>query len=285
MFGISGGFKFVVFTGQKGSGKTTMLAKLQKKCVKRNKRARKKYDLPIRRIVTNIRLSEKYERKWGVFGGSNYRYYLDYDELRYYLDSFGENYLYNDPLKKEFYLNWYKNWLPDEDSYIEYFEEPKELIKKRHCDIFWDEVSSYLSASEWKDTPKSVKRFLEQHRKFGIDIYGTAQNYKQIGISARRQIEEIKRITKLMGSKDLTANLPDPNFIWGICIVRKVDKIHIEEVGKTEYSGFGLLFITQGKVDMFDTTQEIKGGEYPPLQHIIRTCEEPDCDFKKIYHR
>jgi hypothetical protein len=53
--------------------------------------------------------------------------------------------------------------------------------------------------------------------------------------------------------------------------------------------GLGFLFITRELTEAFDTQQEIKMGEYPPLHHIERKCihhDDPNhkCNYKKIVH-
>jgi len=172
-------------------------------------------------------------------------------------------------------------------GFIEYWWEPRQLTSLRDVDVLWDEIAAHLDAVQWANMSLELKRWLQQHRKHGVDIYGTAQDFAQIDKSMRRLTSDLLYMTKIIGSRDISPTKPNPRFIWGVVIVKTLDPVVYDE-DKSKQTGTGLfprlMFITKRSVSVFDTTQEIKQGEYPPLRHITRTCEKPDCDFHKLIH-
>jgi hypothetical protein len=175
-----------------------------------------------------------------------------------------------------------------EDEYkgfIKYWTDPSELVKVRDVDIVWDEVATYLDSTQWQNVPLELKRWLQQHRKFGIDIYGNTQDFPMIDISMRRLVHRAFLMKKLVGSRDKSATRPAPKRVWGLIIMREIDPASYT-ADKTEYRfvSSSFMFIKRSLCDVFDTTQEIKTGQYPPLRHIKRDCANDDCTFHKIIH-
>ena len=170
-------------------------------------------------------------------------------------------------------------------KFIAYWENPEELIQLRDCDVFWDEIATHLDSTQWKELPLEIKRWLQQHRKLGVEIYANTQNFSTIDVSFRRLTNELYYMYKLCGSPDKSATRPKINYIWGAVVIRSLDpQNYKEEEQLNQMTGFSVLFITRDLVEAFDTTQEILPGKYPPLRHVERTCIDPNCNFHKIIH-
>jgi len=171
-------------------------------------------------------------------------------------------------------------------GYIKYWEEPRELISLRDCDVFWDEIATHLDSTQWVNMSLEIKRWLQQHRKFGIEIYGTTQDFAMIDKSMRRMTSDLAILTKLFGSRDKSATSPPVKRIWGLVMIRSLDPTtYDEQISKISGQGMpSFMFLTRQGVDLFDTTQEIKQGKYPPLNHIERECISNDCNFHKVIH-
>lgn len=168
-------------------------------------------------------------------------------------------------------------------GFLSYWETPEELVKLRDCDIIWDEVATHLDSTQWQNLPLEVKRFLQQHRKRGIDIYGNTQDFAMVDISMRRLVSVVSVLRKVVGSPDISPTRPAVRNPWGIIFIRDISPDSFEKE-KKEYIGWSLLFITKELCQFYDTTQEIKAGSYPPLKHIERTCIDPDCAYHKVVH-
>jgi hypothetical protein len=163
---------------------------------------------------------------------------------------------------------------------------PEELISLRDCDVFWDEISTHLDATQWEHLPLDLKRWLQQHRKFGIEIYGNTQTFSTIDKSMRRLTGELYILKKLFGSRDPSPTRPPVKNVWGLVLVRKLDaQSYKEEEQENKAHGFGLMMLDKDLIDTFDTRQEIKMGSYPPMKHITRKCIDPLCGFTKTIHQ
>jgi len=170
-------------------------------------------------------------------------------------------------------------------GFIEYWEDPSELVKVRDADVIWDEVATYLDSTQWKEVPLELKRWLQQHRKYGIEIIGNTQDFPMIDISVRRLTGRVYHMRKLFGSRDKSATKPEVKKPWGVVFLREVDPDSFTS-DRTEYRFIAWEFLTIRKkyCNAFDTRQEIKPGVYPPLRHIMRNCEHENCGFVKVIH-
>jgi len=171
------------------------------------------------------------------------------------------------------------------EGYIKYWSEPAELIELRHVDVLCDEIATHLDSTQWANMSLELKRWLQQHRKFGVDIYGTTQDFSMIDKSMRRMTSDLKHLTKLIGSRDKSSTKPPVKHIWAVVSVKTLDPTTYEEENKVSLNTIpSFMFITKEGTQVFDTGQEIKAGEYPPLNHIDRHCGREDCSFHRVIH-
>lgn len=168
--------------------------------------------------------------------------------------------------------------------FIKYWTDPSELVDIRDADVFWDEIATHLDSTQWQNMSLYLKRWLQQHRKFGIEIYGTTQDFAMIDKSMRRMTSDLFYITKLFGSRDISSTAPKPRFIYGLSLVKRFDPTTYDEENKQTVGFPSLLYISRKSVGVFDTTQEIEMGEYPPLNHVDRSCAKAGCGFHKVIH-
>lgn len=170
-------------------------------------------------------------------------------------------------------------------GFIQYWTDLDQLTPLRDCDVVIDEVATYFDARLWADLPQELRRWLAQHRKFGIEIYGTAQDFAQVDKSFRRLTSDLLYLTKLVGSRDISATRPDPKYIWGVSLVRTLDPTVYDEL-KSKFAGSGgiprFMFITRAATQIFDTRAEIKFSKEVPLRHIEKRCNV--CGLRKAVH-
>jgi len=173
-------------------------------------------------------------------------------------------------------------------EYIRYWVDPAELVKLKDVDVVWDEMATHMDATQWQNMSLELKRWLQQHRKFGIDIYGNTQDFTQIDKSARRLSGTLYHCTKIIGSRDISATRPPVKHPWGVIFIRSIDPQNYDESKSPSQQQSGGLpairFIRKEYVQAFDTRQEIGVGKYPPLRHIGRDCELPNCPYHKVIH-
>lgn len=171
-------------------------------------------------------------------------------------------------------------------EYIMYWTELKQLVPLRDCDVVIDEVATYFDARLWETLSLEMRRWLAQHRKFGIEIYGTSQDFAQVDKAFRRLTSDLLYLTKLAGSRDISATKPPPRFIWGICAVRHLDPtVYDEQKSKFQAAGLpSFMIISRAGTEIFDTRAEVQLSSALPLKHIEKECERAGCSFKKTVH-
>lgn len=172
------------------------------------------------------------------------------------------------------------------DGYIKEWVGPSELVDLRNCDVIWDEMAVHLDSTQWQNMSLELKRWLQQHRKFGVEIYGTAQDFAQVDKSARRVVSDLLYLTKLIGSPDKSPTKPPVKHVWGLVVVRRLDPQKYDEAtSKFESQSFpSFMFINREDLELYDSYSEVKVGEHPKLRHIDRVCERVSCGHHKVMH-
>lgn len=172
---------------------------------------------------------------------------------------------------------------------IGFWERVEDLTSMTGADIVIDEVANIFDARNWSNLPASVPVFLRQHEKRGCDIYATTQNFPNVEVAFRRLVSELYECEKFFGSDRPGPCKPDPKRIWGLIWIWHYDAATYDSP-QPKRTGIGFaspLWITRDLVSCYDTLQEIKQGEFPPLQHIERRCLHAGCALKhspKVVH-
>lgn len=176
--------------------------------------------------------------------------------------------------------------LAEFDGFVREWVDPAELVKIRDADVLWDEIATHLDSTQWQNMSLELKRWLQQHRKFGIELYGTAQDFAQVDKSFRRLTSDLIHVTKLFGTRDKSATRPEVKHVFVISLKKTLDPQIYDEL-TSKFGGGGLpwpMLITKKDIEIFDTTAEVKMGKYPPLRHIERECEDVGCGHVKTLH-
>lgn len=171
-------------------------------------------------------------------------------------------------------------------GYISTWADLRQLTPLRDVDVAIDEIATYFDARLWETLSLEMRRWLAQHRKFGIEIYGTAQDFAQTDKAFRRLTSHLFYLRKLIGSADLSPTRPTPKYIWGLSTLSELDPTkYDEQTSKFASSGFPrFVFITRAATEIFDTRAEVKLSSALPLKHVRKECELPNCDFHKTIH-
>jgi len=86
-------------------------------------------------------------------------------------------------------------------EYIVYWSDLRELTTLRDVDVLIDEVATYFDARLWETLSLEMRRWLAQHRKFGIEMYCTSQDFAQVDKAFRRLVNHLHHIRKICGSR------------------------------------------------------------------------------------
>jgi len=192
------------------------------------------------------------------------------------------------PQKRQLWTNlaFKPKVLKEFEGYIENWTDLRQLTPLRDVDVAIDEIATYFDARLWETLSLEMRRWLAQHRKFGIEIYGTAQDFAQTDKAFRRLTSNLFLLRKLIGSRDITPTLPPPKMIWGIVTVTELDPtVYDEQKSKFESNGLPqIMLITKKGTEIFDTRAEVVLSKALPLKHIEKECENADCTFHKVVH-
>lgn len=196
--------------------------------------------------------------------------------------------MHAEPPRRKVYTNLRMSTAVEEEykDYIVYWTELRMLTPLRDHDVVMDEVATYFDARLWETLSLEMRRWLAQHRKFGIEIYGTAQDFAQVDKAFRRLTSNLLYLYKIAGSRDISATLPPPKYIWGASLVRELDPQTYDET-KSKFAPQGIpkfMFITREGTKIFDTRAEVKMSSALALRHLERVCEDPECSFHKTVH-
>lgn len=169
------------------------------------------------------------------------------------------------------------------DGFFEYWKDPEQLVEMRECDVIIDEIATYFDSTQWKELGLDIKRWLQLHRHYGIEIYGNTQTFSTIDISFRRLTDELYLLKKLLGSREPSNTRPPIKRIWGVILIRTLDaRSYKEEEQENKAYGFTLMFYDKFLTSIYNTKQELERGKYPPLKHVERFC--PTCGKTHVTH-
>jgi len=173
-------------------------------------------------------------------------------------------------------------------QFIRYWKETRDLYKITDADVFIDEIANYFDATQWKELTPDIKRWLQQHRKLGVEIYGNAQDFSQVDIGFRRMTSDLFYLVKLLSNRDPSPTSPPVKFIWGLSVVYTISPVDYKEDSKENKAKFyWIQFITRKKVEVFDTREKIEESPLPPKRHLKVFCElGTDCPehFERVLH-
>ena len=168
---------------------------------------------------------------------------------------------------------------------LRHWQNLEELVVVKDVDIFIDEIFNYFDAKHWAELSFSVRRWLSQHRKLGIEIYGNCQDFAQVDISFRRMVSDLFYLVKVIGSRDPSPTRPAVKWIWGMSIIYTMSPVDYQENQKDNSTRFHwVMFIDRKSCELYNTREIIQPGVFPPLQHIERRCVNPNCKFLRVLH-
>jgi len=177
----------------------------------------------------------------------------------------------------------FKEWANEEKEFFKLWEDPEELPSMGDCDVIWEEMGAHIDSRSWEQLPLQLRRWLQQHRHRGVNIFGNCQDFSDIDVAVRRLTGQLIYLVKIAGSRDPSPTSPPVRWIWGVIAKIYLDPRNYEEDKKMAKGVFaGFEFITREGVELYSMRNDIKPGKYPPLQHRQRTC--PDCGFIKTIH-
>lgn len=168
-------------------------------------------------------------------------------------------------------------------DFLQYWEDPEELPHLKNCDVAWEEMGAHIDSRSWEQLPLNLRRWLQQHRHRGVEIFGNCQRFEDVDVAVRRLTGRLLYLIKLMGSRDPSPTTPPVKHIWFVTAKFELDPLAYTADEPFKNSAFGgFEFGGRKGVELYSMFNDIKPGKYPPLQHRARECS--DCGYKKVSH-
>lgn len=131
------------------------------------------------------------------------------------------------------------------------------LTLKGPCDIYIDEMGGLLFNRDWKTIPSSFIKYLQQHGKKGIDIFGATQSIDSIEVNFRRLCAGIAIVSKVFKPSILRPKRKSQHNGFPLFKVEVVDR-HPYLGDKDEKITLSHFFYARKRyLDAFDTKQDI----------------------------
>jgi len=170
-----------------------------------------------------------------------------------------------------------------ERKVLEYWEDPEELPLMNDCDVIWEEMGAHVDSRSWEQLPFELRRWLQQHRHRGVNIYGNCQDFADIDVAVRRLVKDLYYLVKVAGSRDPSPTSLPPKMIWGIVIKMQLVPAHYDTEKKFKGAMWvGIPWIKREIVERYSMFNDIKPMKPPPLRHTERKCLS--CGEVKIKH-
>jgi len=243
-------------TGLPGASKSYMSCLQIDYWVKRNRLKYFKRTGLVRSVRSNLRLTDEYTEKVN-----------DMTELM----------INDDVVVTPEMIHWNQT-----HKFLEYWEDPEELPTMNNCDVIWEEMGAHVDSRSWEQLPHELRRWLQQHRHRGVQIFGNCQALEDVDVAVRRLVQECMYLVKIIGSRDPSPTTPPVKFIWGIVAILYLDARNAE---KEKFKGAtlgGFEWISGEVVRLYSMFNDIKAGKAPPLRHRERECTT--CGKVKIDH-
>lgn len=172
---------------------------------------------------------------------------------------------------RDVYSNYFIKW---EGNNLHYWDNHSELVGIRSGVIIMDEAQVYFNSRKWEALDERLQYKLQQHRKDGLDIWGTVQHESRLDVVMRELVGRFYRCEKVLGSKEDVAKP------WGFI---KMAEYLPEDMKKDRKEAIDLRWFAIKKefCEAYDTLAKIENKQ--PEGNIItiqfKVC--PHCGSKK----
>ena len=181
------------------------------------------------------------------------------------------------PVYSNFPLNLEHPLIAPYKERVFYWKEADELVKIESGIILMDEAQVYFNSRKWSELDPRMQYKLQQHRKDGLDIWGTCQNEARIDTVMRELVTHYYLCNKFFGSREGAKR------VWGLirCAI-----FYPEEIKKTQRRHIVSEWYTIRKkfCEVYDTNAKISYDqeEVYPWKHKKYFCSV--CKKEEVVH-
>lgn len=94
----------------------------------------------------------------------------------------------------------YKTGLLPKDGgpYLIRYDDLDEVYGLEDADIWHDEAQNTTGARDWESMPKKIRRWLSEHRHYGLNLIFLTQHYKFVDVYFRRLADHVFEVWRIL---------------------------------------------------------------------------------------
>ena len=171
------------------------------------------------------------------------------------------------------------------DPRVKYFKSIFEIRAMKNCVLILDEAQMWFNSRNWDKLDSSLQFSFQQHRHYGMDIWGSVQNVRRLDVIVRELVANYYETTKIIGTASPTP-LKEIKRPFALGMLRRFDPLEAN-LKRRRLRGFKLHLFTKKDFDFFNTL-----ADYKPVQDLtssntqmlpVFTC--PSCGRRRVIGR
>lgn len=149
------------------------------------------------------------------------------------------------------------------------FDNLVDILGLSEVDIFIGELIKLFPANGSNSLSREQLDFITQGAKDGVYMYCASQDFSQVHKQFRLLVNEVRLVTKILGSRRPIKSAPRVKRVWGLCMVRSVSPDSFKgDSGTMESIGFpSFTWIRLEDCLRFDTSYKVPLTTLPP-KHV-----------------
>lgn len=150
------------------------------------------------------------------------------------------------PVYSNFLLN-----VPEDKKYlVHYYNKMSDLINLERGVVLMDEAQIYFNSRKWETLDERLQYKFQQHRKDGLDIWGTVQDIRRLDVIVRELVSHYYECSKLIASDEFSVKP------WGIIRVTRYEVRDHDKIRRRFLSREWFL-IKKKYVDSYNTLEKV----------------------------
>jgi len=179
-------------------------------------------------------------------------------------------------------------------------ESHRQMLRMEGAHVFFDEWHQDLDAKEWWKLDPVLRHIVSQHRKYGLTIHWSAQDYFFMDPFVRRETSFVWQHEALYrdpmtGRSKIVGKIPFIGQVYGLHRARKYNAIDIERKHRAMESLAGKTFFVKKSIcDTYDsfkkimlTSDKVSDEELCAIKdpYLSPTIENPMSEESKMTHK
>jgi len=142
------------------------------------------------------------------------------------------------------------------DDRVKYFKNIFEIQAMKNCVLILDEAQMFFNSRNWDTMSPSLQFAFQQHRHYGMDIWGAVQNIKRLDIVVRELVSNYYESSKIIGTGTPTPLKPI-RYPFALGMLRRFDPLDAN-LKKRTFKSLKVHLFTKKDFDFYNTLADYK---------------------------